>query len=115
MQFIPDIDLILGGSEEKQRAGRDYLERNSRALAEWRAHEWMLTSAASDQYFAAEQAAEEFTAAGESVLPDCLAKHNVDREAMGMPPASLAEFRQLVKQMIIHHELLKMFATGTLQ
>jgi hypothetical protein len=90
MQFIPDIDLILGGSEEKQRAGRDYLERNSRALAEWRAHEWMLTSAASDQYFSAEQAAEEFTAAGESVLPDCLAKHNVDRTSTIARKASAA-------------------------
>jgi len=115
MQFIPDIDLILGGSEEKQRAGRECLERNPRALAEWRAHEWMLTSAAHDQYFAAEQAAEEFTAAGESALPDCLLKHNVDREVAGLPPASLEEFRQLVKQMIVHHELLKMFATGTMQ
>jgi hypothetical protein len=51
MQLIPDIDLILGGSEEKQRAGREYRERNPLALVEWRAHEWMLTNVSQRSIF----------------------------------------------------------------
>jgi hypothetical protein len=80
-----------------------------------RAYQWTLENATLEQVLAAIQAAEDLIAADDSVLPDCLVKHNTYRDAFGLPPASLAEFRQLVKQLIIHHELLKMFANGTMQ
>jgi hypothetical protein len=49
MQSTPDIDPIGGGSEERQNAARACLDQNPRAMAVWRAHQWMWSAATAEQ------------------------------------------------------------------
>jgi hypothetical protein len=115
MQAIPDVEPISGGADELQNAGRAYLDQNPKAMAVWRAHQWMWSAAAPEQLEAAILKALAEVGAAEHEMPAALEKHNIERLAVGMPPASLDEFRFLVTHMVIHVELLNTIAAGARQ
>jgi hypothetical protein len=113
MQFVPDANLT--GPEERWQAGRKFLEGDRQFVSEMRAYQWTLENATLEQVLAAIQAAEDLIAADAGALPDCLVKHNIYRDAFGLPPLSLDEFRGLVTQLAVHQELLGLLAAGTMQ
>jgi hypothetical protein len=113
MQFVPDANLIT--PEQRWQAGCKFLEGDRQFVSEMRAYHWTLENATLEQVLAAIEAAEDLIAADDSVLPDGLAKHNTYRDAFGLPPLSLGEFRGLVMQLAIYQELLGLLATGTIQ
>jgi hypothetical protein len=110
-------DLILHREEGEggEEAARTYLDQNPKALAVWRAHQWLWEAAAPEKLDAAIATAIADVEAAEPDLPAELEKHNLDRLAVGMPPASLDEFRFLVVQLLIHVELMNAVAAGALQ
>jgi hypothetical protein len=87
MQPTSDIDPISVGPEELQKAARSYFDQKPKALAMWRAHQWMWDAATPEQIDAAAMKAFAEVEAAEHELPATLEKHNLDRLAIGMPPA----------------------------
>jgi hypothetical protein len=83
-------------------------EQESGAVAQWRADMWMLSELTRRQIDAALSAAQAKVAADEPALELELARHNRDRRRLDLPQASLDEFRQLVIQVVMHAEMMKL-------
>jgi hypothetical protein len=84
MQPTSDIDPISVGPEELQKAARSYFDQKPKALAMWRAHQWMWDAATPEQIDAAAMKAFAEVEAAEHELPATLEKHNLDRLAIGI-------------------------------
>lgn len=114
------MSATTGAATENDRAARkaaiaSYLDRDQAAARRWRAHQWMVEVATTEQIAAAvDVAAGAFLEAKNDSkwLDSQLKEHNRARAIVGMPAASPEEFDGVLFAFYIHIELLNAFANG---